>query len=117
MIALAWSRIYVYPAPCDLRKGFNGLSGLVETALAHDVRSGAVFVFINRRRTSAKLLHWDGTGLVIVQKRLAQGRFAKVWDTERRRHGRIVLRPSELAQLFEGGPVVLSEKHRRRRAA
>ena len=103
MIGLPVGRVYVYPGPCDLRKGFNGLSGLVETVLAQDVRCGAVFVFVNRRRTTAKLLCWDGTGLVIVHKRLSGKRFAKVWDVERRHDGRLVLRASELATLLEGG--------------
>ncbi len=105
MIGLSWGQVYVYPGPCDLRKGFNGLSGLVESVLAQDVRCGAVFVFVNRRRNTAKLLIWDGSGLVIVHKRLADRRFAKVWDLERRHDGRVVLRSSELARLLEGGPL------------
>lgn len=113
MIGLAWTRIYVYPGPCDLRKGFNGLSGLVETVLAQNVRCGAVFVFINRRRTTAKLLCWDGTGLVIVQKRLAKGRYAKVWDVARQRNGRLMLTAAELSVLVEGGVLPITRKLQR----
>jgi transposase len=82
---------------------------LVETVLAQDVRCGAVFVFVNRRRTTAKLIRWDGTGLVILHKRLAEKRFAKVWDLERRHDGRLVLRSSELATLLEGGQLLRAE--------
>ncbi len=71
--------VYVYPAPCDLRKGFSGLSGLVEGVLTQSVKSAAVFAFVNRRRNAVKLLFWDGSGLVVVHKRLGRGhRFAKV---------------------------------------
>jgi transposase len=55
--------------PCDLRKSFNGLHGLVTERLGEDPRQGALFVFTNRRRTRLKMLCWDGTGLWILTKR------------------------------------------------
>lgn len=114
MITPSLTRTFVYPAPCDLRKGFNGLCGLVEGTLAQNVSCGAVFAFVNRRRNATKLLYFDGSGLVIVHKKLTRGRFAKVWDLERRHDGRLVLSTAELALLLEGGDVVGQRKKRDR---
>jgi len=71
--------VWAYPAPADLRKGFDGLSGLVTTQLRQDPLSGDCFLFTNRARTRAKVLVWDGTGLCVYHKRLEQGRFAALW--------------------------------------
>ena len=71
--------VYAYGAPADLRKGFEGLSGLVQTGLGQDPLSGALYLFTNQRRTHAKVLYFDGTGLVLLTKRLFKGRFARPW--------------------------------------
>ena len=60
--ALGRVKVYAYCEPVDMRKGFEGLSGLVREAMKHDPLSGALFLFINRRRNRAKILHFDGTG-------------------------------------------------------
>ncbi len=75
-------QVWAYPKPADLRKGYNGLFGLVETELKRDPLCGAYFLFVNKRRSSCKVLHWDGTGLCLYCKRLEQGRFAKLWRDE-----------------------------------
>lgn len=93
-------RVWVRSQPTDLRKGYSGLAGLVEQELGGDLVSGDLFVFISKRRTSLKLLHWDGTGLCIYSKRLAGRRFAAVW--ERESAGEIRLTTAELALLLEG---------------
>lgn len=72
--------VFAYRRPTDLRKGFEGLSGLVREALGKDPLSGALYLFTNRRRTTAKVLHFDGTGLGLYIKRLARGRFAALWE-------------------------------------
>jgi len=72
--------VFAYRRPTDLRKGFEGLSGLVREALGKDPLSGAMYLFTNRRRTTAKVLHFDGTGLGLYIKRLARGRFAALWE-------------------------------------
>ena len=59
----------------DMRKGFNGLSGLVRNYLNQDPTTGDVFVFLNKPRTHLKLLYWDGDGFVIFYKRLERGTF------------------------------------------
>lgn len=58
-----------------MRKGFDGLSGLVRTALESDPLSGDVFMFVNRKRDRIKLLVWDRTGFMIFYKRLESGTF------------------------------------------
>ena len=68
-------RIWLYSQPTDMRKSFNGLSGLVRNQLEENPLSGALFVFINRRRTQVKALYFDGSGYCIWMKRLEQGRF------------------------------------------
>ena len=58
------TRIYLYSLPCDMRKSFDGLSGLVRQELGEDPLSGSLFVFCNRRRNMAKLLYWDRDGIM-----------------------------------------------------
>lgn len=68
-------RVLLRLEPCDMRMGFNGLLGLVQSHLAEDVKSGALFVFTNRTRTRLKILFWDGSGLWVLTKRLEKGTF------------------------------------------
>lgn len=74
--------VFAYRRPVDLRKGFEGLSALVQQALGRDPLSGALYLFTNRRRTTAKVLQFDGTGLTLYIKRLARGRFAALWEDD-----------------------------------
>ncbi|TVP76647.1 MAG: transposase [Puniceicoccaceae bacterium] len=68
-------KIWLYTQPTDMRKSFNGLSALVRNKLIENPLTGHAFVFINRRRTHIKLLHFDGSGYCIWMKRLEQGQF------------------------------------------
>jgi transposase len=61
--------------PVDFRKGAEGLAALVREALGADPFSGTVFVFRARRADRVKLVFWDGTGVVLVSKRLEDGKF------------------------------------------
>jgi hypothetical protein len=54
-------RFWLYTAPADMLKGFDGLAGLVRNGLGDDLLRGDVFVFISRSRVQIKLLHWDGS--------------------------------------------------------
>jgi transposase len=98
-------RVWAYPAPCDLRKGYNGLFGLVSGALERDPLGGDFFLFCNRRRTSCKVLLYDGTGLCIYMKRLERGRFAKLWGRDERTDA-IERTSTELALFIEGCTLV-----------
>jgi transposase len=69
------SRLFLYCQPSDMRKGFDGLSGLVINKLGQDPLSGDIFIFINRNRTLVKILVWDQTGYAIWHRRLEQGTF------------------------------------------
>jgi transposase len=92
-------RVFAYPAPVDLRKGYDGLFGLVQSGLKSDPMSGDLFLFVNESRKLCKVLLWDGTGLCIFQKRLERGCFAKLWRDD----GQVVrLTQSELALFIEG---------------
>lgn len=69
------TRIFVYSGPADMRKGFNGLSGLVAEHFDVELLSGHLFVFCNRCRDRIKLLYWDNDGLAIWYKRLESGSY------------------------------------------
>jgi transposase len=93
-------RVWAYGAPTDLRKGYNGLTALVERELKLDVLSGDCFLFVSRDRHSAKVLLWDGTGLCIYQKRMSRGQFAALWETPAATSVKLTM--SELALFLEG---------------
>jgi transposase len=73
-------QVFAYAAAADMRKGFEGLSGLVREELKRDPLSGEMFLFSNRRRNRAKVLVWDGTGMCVYAKRLERGKFACLWS-------------------------------------
>ena len=97
-------RVFAWPEPTDLRRGYDGLYGLVRNGLGMDPLCGDLFLFLGRDARRAKVLYFDGTGLCIFQKRLATGRFTRPW--ERARDGRIELTVTELALFIEGCEVV-----------
>ena len=94
---------WAYTAPADLRKGFDGLSAMVSEALDGDPLNGDLYLFVSRNRIRAKVLHWDGTGLCIFQKRLERGRFASL---VRAGAETVRMTPSELQLFIEGCELV-----------
>jgi len=68
-------RLWLYMQPVDMRKSFDGLGALVRSQLQENPASGALFVFINRRKTHVKILYFDGSGYCLWCKRLEQGQF------------------------------------------
>ena len=68
-------RFFLYRHPTDMRKSFDGLSGIIASVLKQNPLSGAVYVFVNKRRDRIKLLLWDGDGFWIFYKRLEKGTF------------------------------------------
>lgn len=96
--------VFAYAAPADLRRGFEGLSALVRNEMKRDPLSGALYLFTNRRRTRAKVLHFDGTGLCVMAKRLSRGTFAKLWRDED--SSELCLTKTELELFLQGSHLV-----------
>lgn len=71
----AHQKYYLYGPALDMRKGFNGLSGIVRNELGKNPLSGEVFIFINRRRDRMKILVWETGGFVLYYKLLEAGTF------------------------------------------
>ena len=102
MLSFAGSlRVFVAVEACDMRKGYEGLSALAGEVLREDVRSGALFVFANRRRTRLKILYFDGTGMWVMGKRLEKGTFSWPKGSETG-SAKIALRAEALAMLTDG---------------
>jgi transposase len=93
------TKIYIAVEAVDMRKGFEGLYGLVRDELGADPLSGHLFLFSNRTRTRLKALVWDGSGLWVCAKRLEKGRFR--WPEAEGRHS-VTMRSEELAMLVNG---------------
>lgn len=94
------TKIYVAVEAVDMRKGFEGLYGLVWDQLGADPLSGHLFLFSNRMRTRLKALVWDGSGLWVCSKRLEKGRFR--WPEAKPQQRAVTMRSEELAMLVNG---------------
>ena len=70
------TKIHLAPEPVDMRKSFDALYAQVSEHLNLKPFSEAMFVFTNKTRTRVKILHWDGSGLWVMAKRLEEGRFS-----------------------------------------
>jgi transposase len=104
------TRIYLAAGATDMRKGFEGLYGLVRDRLQCEPRSGHLFLFSNAQRNRLKILVFDGSGLWVCAKRLEKGRFR--WPAAEEGQVRIVLSHEELAMLLGG--IDLCQARRRR---
>lgn len=93
------TKIYIAVEAVDMRKGFEGLYGLVRDHLGQDPLSGHLFLFTNRTRTRLKALVWDGSGLWVCAKRLEKGRFR--WP-EAQNIRSVTMRAEELAMMVNG---------------
>jgi len=94
----ASTEIWIAAGVTDLRRGFTGLSAVVQTVLTKNPCSGHVFVFRGRRGDLIKVLWWDGDGLCLFAKRLERGRF--LWP--KAESGVISLSRAQLSMLLEG---------------
>jgi transposase len=108
---LGQTKIYLYAKPADMRKSFNGLQAIVQSEFQRDIRSGDVFLFLNRRLDRIKLIHWDRDGLAIWMKRLERGTFQKPPGTPR--GAQVEIDATDLALLLSG--IELASVKRRRR--
>lgn len=75
-------RLFVCQYPINMHKSFEGLSALVEQLFPEQLLSGALFIFLNRRKEHLKVLFWDKDGLVIWFKRLEKGSFPWKWGSD-----------------------------------
>ena len=103
------TRIYLAPGATDMRKGYEGLYGLVRDRLQCEPLSGHVFLFANARRNRLKLIYWDGTGLWVCGKRLQRGCFR--WAEANPGEVKVTLTAEEFAMLI-GGMEVETAKRR-----
>ena len=110
-------RVFLCTRPTDLRKGFDGLSGLVQDCFSQDLLTGHLFLFLNRRRDRIKILYFDRDGLVIWYKRLEAGSFQELEPTPGAAplagSAGIELSATDLAQLLGG--IDLATARRRKR--
>ena len=99
MFSLTSSHSYLlYSQPCDMRRSFDALSGLVRNELQRNPTSGEVYLFVNRSRSCIKLLHWESGGFVLYYKRLEKGTFTAPGTQA----GSGVLKWPELVLMIEG---------------
>lgn len=96
----AATKVYLAAGATDMRKGFEGLYGLVRDHLGSEPLSGHLYLFANARRTRLKVLVWDGSGLWVCAKRLEKGRFR--WPGAKPEESSIVLSHEELGLLLNG---------------
>ena len=68
---------YLYNGNTDMRKGFDSLCGIVSSQMQLDALSGAIYIFINKKRNQVKLLLWEGDGLSLYHKRLERGTYER----------------------------------------
>lgn len=93
------TRVFLCREPLDMRMSFDGLYFKVKDLLKEDPFSGHLFVFMNKKRTTCKALLYDGTGLIIIAKRLEKGLFSAL---NPHFPGKIVLTQAEFSLFLEG---------------
>lgn len=97
-------KIWACAEPVSMRKSFDGLFATAKQSIGRDPLEGDMYLFVAKNRRQARVLYWDGTGLVVVGKRLEKGRFNAPWEGERDKPW--CLSPSELALFLEGSRLV-----------
>jgi transposase len=107
-------RLFLCTVPVDCRRGFDGLSALVEQHLQLEPLSGHLFIFRNRRGEKLKILYWDRDGLAIWYKRLEQGCF-RLPTRMPTNQNRLERSAAELAMLLEGVDLDSARRYKRYR--
>ena len=105
--------IFLYSEPTDMRKGFDGLSGIVRSEFGADPLDGSLFLFVNRRRDRLKILHWDGTGYWLYYKLLEAGTFEIISSEGKCRQ----IDSTQLAMLLGGVSLAGAKRRKRYRRA
>jgi transposase len=99
-IGKASLKVHLAVGATDLRKGIEGLQGVVKSRMEMDPSSGHLFVFSNRGKSRIKILYFDGSGMWVSTKRLEKGRFD--WPEAMERVSKIIVSAAELIALVEG---------------
>jgi transposase len=107
-------RAFLCTRPTDMRKGFDGLSGLVRACFGQDLLSGHLFLFVNRRGDRLKILYFDRDGLALWYKRLEAGTFQMPATTGA---DGIELKPAQLAMILSGIDLESARQRKRYRDA
>lgn len=105
------ARIYLYANAVDMRRSFNGLHAIVQAEFDRDIRSGDLFVFLNKRQDRMKAIWWDIDGLAIFMKRLESGTYQRPTASDDGQH--LLIDRTQLALLLSG--IELSSVRRRKR--
>lgn len=105
------NKFHLYSLPTDMRKSFDGLSGVVQNHLESNPCNGDVFIFINRRRDKIKLLHWQGISFTLYYKRLEKGTFEL--PTYNNTIGSITINYTQLVMIVDGLSIKNIEKRKR----
>ena len=103
--------IFLHTSATDMRKSFDGLTGLVRGTFGSDPTDGSLFLFVNKRRDRIKALWWDNDGFVLWYKRLEQGTFESVPAPDG--EFRLRIDSTQLAMILGG--VTLENTKRRKR--
>ena len=105
------NRFHLYSKPTDMRKSFDGLSGLVQNTLGCNPYNGDVFIFVNKRRDKIKLLHWQGISFILYYKRLEKGTFELPrYDAS---VGSITLSYAQMVMIIDGLSIKNLQKRKR----
>ncbi len=99
---------YIACGRTDMRKGINGLVGIVERSFKLDPYEDSIFLFCGRNKTKIKGLHWDRNGFVMLQKTLQDGRFQWPKNGDEAR----LLTPQQLRWLMEGLSIEQKRAHK-----
>ena len=91
-------KIYVAAKPVDFRKGMDGLAAIVQSEFDLDPFNGAFFIFRSKRSDRMKIILWDGTGLILIYKRIEGKGFT--WPSIK--DGMLTITKTQFEALFEG---------------
>ena len=105
-------RVYLCTAPCDMRRSFDGLHGLVTGAMQLDAFAGHLFVFSNKRCDRVKILYWDRDGFAVWAKRLEEGTYAMPFEDHASAPRREIT-AQELGAILSGIDLSIAKRRKR----
>ena len=100
---------YVYTDSTDMRSGIDSLSGLVLNQLQKNPLSGDLFIFVNKRKTQVKLLHWQEDGFALFYKRLEKG----TYELPKLNSNSVRINAEQLLFMLQGVALKTLQKHKR----